>query len=884
MSLWSRLQNVFRREWLRRDIDEELESHLLEAVERGRDPSEARAAFGPAPRWREESLDAQIAVWLDCLRSDFAFGWRQLLKRKVTSLAAILSLGLGIGACTAAFRLIDALLLRPLPVSGTDRLYLVARDGFGPSGDRRVSESCEYPLFQMMRSAVREQADLIAVSYSDRIDVTYSSDDEMEKANRQYVSGSMFSSFGLHPAAGRLLTQADDKTPGAFPYAVISHDYWSRRFGLDPHVVGRKVRIGNDLYEIIGVGPKRFTGTEPGTVIDIFVPTMMNPLVARSDASWFRVLALLKPGVAVEPLRTKLHSMTRSFNEQRATSWSGQTRLFLDLFLNQTVILEPAFSGVSGMQRSYQSSLITLGVLVGLVMLIACLNVANLMTAQAVARAREFALRISIGAGRWRLVQLVLAESVLLGLLAAVVGGLFSWWAGPFVVSRISPADRSVRLYLPMDWRVALFGIALTFAVMLLFGLIPALRASSVKPASALKGGDDPHSRGRLMHALVAAQVAFCFIIHFSAGLFVATFDRLAHQSTGFSSERLLVLDVAARQPQPPAVWDQVSEHLRSVPGVRNVATAGWPLLSGTGWNGFIWVNGAPTEVLAYFLGVSPGWAQTMGIPILQGRDFRPSEMHPSVAIVNEAFVRECLGGRHPIGMFFEKESGDGVTRNRFEIVGVVRDARYRNMREPITPTAYVPFHSVNAKGETQLKASGVLLVQTSSANPIALAATLRKELPRARPQFRVSNTRSQTELNEQHTLRERLLAMLAVFFAAVALLVAGIGLYGVLDYSVLQRRRELGIRIAVGAQPGEIVRRVSGNVFAMVMTGSVIGLFFGMVSVRYVQALLYQVRPTDALMLLSPAVVILLAAGVAALPSIVRALRIDPVATLRAE
>ena len=215
MSMWSRLQNVFRREWLRRDIDEELESHLLEAVERGRDPSEARAAFGPAPRWREESLDAQLAVWLDCLRSDFAFGWRQLLKRKVTSLAAILSLGLGIRRLHGCVPLDRCLASAAAAGLRHRSAYLVARDGFGPGGDRRVSESCEYPLFQMMRSAVREQADLIAVSYSDRIDVTYSSDDEMEKANRQYVSGSMFSSFGLHPAAGRLLTQADDKTPGA---------------------------------------------------------------------------------------------------------------------------------------------------------------------------------------------------------------------------------------------------------------------------------------------------------------------------------------------------------------------------------------------------------------------------------------------------------------------------------------------------------------------------------------------------------------------------------------------------------------------------------------------------------------------------------------------
>jgi predicted permease len=869
---------------LNRDIDEELESHIAEAIENGRDPAQARAAFGSALRWREESRDIRLAVWLDSVRADLVFGWRQLVKRKVTSAAAIVSLGLGIGACTAAFRLIDALLLRPLPISGSDRLYLVARQGAGPSGDLRISESCEYPLFQLMRAAVTDQADLLAVSYADRVDLTYSSDEEMEKAYRQYVSGSMFSSFGLRPTAGRLFTEADDTTPGAHPFVVISFDYWSRRFGRDPGVVGRKVRIGNDLFEVIGVGPERFTGTEPGTVIDVFVPTMMNPYVGRSDASWFRVLALLKPGVAVEPLRARLHSMTRSFNEQRAKGWSGQTKLFVNRFLDQTILLEPSPSGASGMQRSYQSSLIVLGVLVALVLLIACLNVANLLTAQAAARAREIALRISIGAGPWRLAQLVLAESAWLGILAATIGTVFAWWAAPFVVSRINPPDNPARLFLPLDLRVVFFGIGLTFAVTFLFGLIPALRASSVKPASALKGGEDPHSRRRLMYALIAAQVAFCFIVQFAAGLFVATFDRLAHQPTGFSSERVVVVDVAFRQPQPPAAWDEVAEHLRTLAGVDKVAMAGWPLLGGTGWNGFIWVNGASTDVLGYFLAVSPGWMEAMNLRFVDGRDLRPTDVQPRVAIVNEAFVRQCFGGQNPVGRSFEKETGDGVSRDRYEVVGVVKDARYRNMREPITPTAYVPFRSVNAKGALQRKASGAFIVRTLNANPMALASVLRREVPRARPEFRVSNVRSQQELNQQHTVRERLLAMLAVFFALVALLLSGIGLYGVLDYSVVQRRRELGIRLAIGAQAGEIARRVTTEVFAMVLTGAVAGLVLGLMATRSVATLLYQVKATDAVMLSVPVVVIVAAALLASLPAVLRAVRIDPVAMLRAE
>ena len=485
------------------------------------------------------------------------------------------------------------------------------------------------------------------------------------------------------------------------------------------------------------------------------------------------------------------------------------------------LLLEPAAAGVSGCRRTTAVRW-WLWVLVALVLLIACANVANLMTAQAAARAREMALRVSIGAGRWRLVQLVLVESAWLAFLAAAIGALFAWWSAPFVVSMINPPDNPARLSLPADWRVLGFGLALTLGVTFLFGLAPALRASAVKPASALKGGEDPHSRRRLMHALIAAQVAFCFLVLFVAGLFVATFDRLSNQPTGFSAERLLTLDTVAQRPQPPVFWDQVAEHLRAVPGVETVALAGWPLLSGNGWNGFISINGAPPgPVLAYFLSVSPGWMDTMKIPFIDGRDFRASDTSPGVAIVNEAFAKQYFNGENPIGKSFESVGRDG---SRFQIVGLVRDARYRNMREPILPVAYVPFHSIDANGALQPIGQGTFIVRTSSSNPLALASILRREVPRARPEFRVSNIRTQTEINRSQTVRERLLAMLALFFAVVALLLAGVGLYGVLDYSVLQRRREIGIRMAIGAQAGDIARRVTVDVFSMVLAGALAG------------------------------------------------------------
>jgi predicted permease len=879
MSLWSRIANALRGDSLSREIDEEIRSHLAEAIEQGRDPVEARRAFGSTLRHREESRDVRLISWLESLRADAVFGWRQLMKRKVTSAAAILSLGVAIGACTAAFRLIDALLLRPLPVAAPERLYGLHRQGIGFDGRPQTFDGWAYPSFRLMRAAVKDQAELVAVSYAERRDLTYKSDQEMEKANLQYVSGWIFDTFGLQPALGRLFTEKDDLKPGAHPYAVLSHDYWTRRFAQDRNILGRSFQMGERVYEIVGVGPKSFTGTETGTVTDIFVPAMMHPAAVRDDSTWHRTLAQLHPGAAVEPIRQKLHATSRAFELERAKGFTGMKKEMIDRFINQTLLLEPAAAGISATQQDYRRSLNALGVLVVLVLLIACANVANLMTAQAASRAREMALRVSIGAGRWRLVQLVLVESAWLASLAAALGGVFAWWAAPFVVSRINPPDNPARLSLPADWRVLGFGLALTIVVMILFGLLPALRASAIKPASALKGGSDPHSRRRLMHALIAVQVAFCFLVLFVGGLFAATFDRLSHRPMGFSSDRLLALDTVAQRPVSAVFWDQAAEQLRAVPGVEAVAVSGWALFNGGAWNGFVSINGAPPGPdLAYFLNISPGWLGAMKIPLVEGRDFLPGDTAPGEAIVSETFVRQFFNGASPIGKTYARG------RDVFQIVGVVRDAPYRNIREAALPVAYVPFHAIDAQQSPQPVRSATFMVRTSGPNPLALASTLRREVPRARPEFRVSNLHAQADLVRAQTIRERLLAMLALFFAVVALLLASIGLYGVLDYSVLQRRREIGIRMAIGAPPGHIARGVTADVFVMVLAGASAGLALSMVSVHYIDTLLYHVKPTETAMLAIPSLTILAAALVAALPAVLRAVSIDPLTTLRSE
>ena len=890
-SLGLRVRTLFRKKHVEQELDEELQFHLDRQVEmlvgQGLSATDAHRvamkSLGGVERQMEKCRDVRAWQWLEILWADVMFGWRQLLKNKVTTATAVLSLGLAVGACVSAFRLIDALLLRPLPVAHAEQLYGLSRSGL-IQGKTMSWDSWAYPDFALMRAAAKPHAELIAVSYTERTDLTFATDEEMEKGYVQYVSGWMFDSFGLQPALGRLFTEQDDRTPGAHPYAVLSYDYWKRRFGRDPNVVGRTLRMGDQLYEIVGVGPETFTGTEPGTVTEIFLPTMMHRSVERNDADWHRILAILNPGEPVEPLRAKLDAVSLHFETERLKGISGLPEQFLETALSERLLLEPAGSGTSNLQGDYRRALVWLGVLVGLVMLIACANVANLMTAMAASRAREMALRVSLGAGRLRLVQMVMVESAMLAVGAAVLGAIFAWWSAPWVVRLISTSENPARLILPADWRVLGFGVVLIAGVMLLFGLAPALRASAVKPVNALKGGEDPHTRRRLMYGMIAAQVAFCFFVLFVAGLFVATFHRLANRPIGFDASRLLLLETVAPHGRPVAAWAQMGETLRAMPGVDKVAESGWPLVSSGGWNGSVSVNGGPmSSDWVYFLGVSPRWFETMKIRLISGRDFHASDAFPGAAVVNETFVKQFLKGANPLGTMISKGTF-GDPHNRVQIVGVVADTPYRSVHEPILPVAFVPYRELDEKGVEGTKDSGTFLVRMRGGDPLTLGAELRRKVAQAGAGFRVSNVQTQQELLDAQTVRERMLAMLGVFFAGVALLLAAIGLYGVLNYSVLQREREIGIRLAMGAPAANIARLVTLRVFAMVTVGAIAGLGLGMASARYVAALLYGVEATDVSMLIVPTVVLLAAACVAALPAIMRAVRIDPAIMLRAE
>jgi predicted permease len=892
MSLWSRISNAVRGERLNREIEEELQSHVEEAIASGRDAREARRAFGSALRAREASHSIRVNGWLESLLADIRFGWRQLCRNKVTTAAAVLSLALGIGSCVAAFRLIDALLWRPLPIANASKLYVLSRKLTGLEGKPIDDGYWSTPDFKVMRDAVKDQADLIAISDADRTDIAWAadgaSDDDIEKAHVAYVSGSMFPVFGLEPALGRLLAPADDRAPGAGPYAVISWDYWNHRYGRDPHVLGRSVHIDGHTFEIIGVGSRDFTGTEKGTVTDIFLPVSMSSIATQDGYNWHRIFLMLKPGVnpatALEPLRQHLSAVSHTFEAQCAACFRGVPQATIDRLLDKKLVFSPAGAGISDLQKDYRRFLGVLGLLVVLVLLIACVNVANMMTAQAAARAQEMALRISIGAGRRRLVQLILCQSALLAFFASVLGALFAAWSAPFVLSLVNPPDNPARLDLPADWRVLCFGFGLIIVVAVLLGLLPALRASAVRPVAALKGGEDPHSSRRLMRGAIALQVAFCFLVLFLSTLFVASLQRLQNRSLGFSTDRLLLLQTVAGRGQLPVVWNQTADALRAVPGVDSVAIAGWPLLGRIQINSEISINNAPpSPTPAFFLNVSPGWLSTMKIPLISGRDFRLLDTSPGAAIVNETFARTFFPGQNPIGQTFER----GANQSPNKIVGVTPDISYHDLREPTRAVFYVPFNELaETDGKSAPSAVGfaTFVIHTDGQNPLALAESLRQIVAQRHNGLRVSNVTTQLDLFRDQTVRERLLATLAAFFTAVALLLAGIGLYAVLNYSVLQRRREIGIRMAIGSTRAGIVRLVTLDVFLMIALGGCSGVALGFGAARYVQSLFYQVKATDADMIALPACAILLTALVATLPAVLRALRTNPTEILRAE
>ena len=890
MSWFSRLLSVMRSGRVNRDLDDEIRFHLEARIEEytraglsiEEASARARRQFGDPALVREASRDIKLMPRLESILRDGAFAMRLWRRNKLVTGAALVSLSLAIGSCTAAFSLVDALILRTLPVEDPQSLIYVA---LRAPADARDALSFNYPLFREMRAAGRPHLRLFAVSDQARRDAIFDDTGRVERVYGQWVSGDAFAILGVKPALGRVLAPSDDVNPGQHPVAVLSYDFWTRRFARNPGVLGRWVTIREKPLQIIGVAAKGFTGVEPGIMTDVWAPTMMWDDRAISDSAtrWFRIWGRMQAGAAQEQVRTGLQAVFTSFQREQAARRPEESRDRIEQLLNTRVQLRSASTGPSALRDDFAPALWVLGAIAALVLLIACTNIASLLVARATARQREMAVRASLGAGRGRLIQQALIESGLLALASCTLGTVLAVGATPELVSMISTSGAVVRLDVRLDWRVLMFLGGLGIVVALLFGLAPALYAAAVRPAGARKGGAGRHTtRVGLFRPLVAGQIAFSFVVLFVAGLCLTSFVKLRRSDLGFDATHLALASVTASSPrqddpQTLARWVDLLERLKHSPGIESASWSRWGLFEGSGRNKSVRIPGRTMDgYTPWYLAVSPGFLQTMRIPLVAGRDLEWRDAQPELptaVIVNESFAKRYFPGESAVGKRFLRVDG-GATLVAQEVVGVARDAKYTSIRETAPPTVYDPYRPHEA---------AVIQVRTRLEMG-ALLATVGGAVHGAHPGFRLAEVTPQSTLVDNHLVRDRALALLSAFFSLVASVLVFVGVYGVLSYTVLQRTREIGIRLALGAQPVQVAALVLWTVGGMTLTGLVVGAVGAALTGRFMTALLFEVTPSGIWSMAAPPLCLLASCTVAAVIPVRRAARIAPATALTVE
>jgi predicted permease len=741
-----------------------------------------------------------------------------------------------------------------------------------------------------------------AVAWSDERLNLSTAGSEVQAVDGVYVSGDFFSTLGVPALIGRTFTARDDVRGGGpdGPVAVISYGMWQRRFGGDANVIGTSLLIERTPFTIIGVTPPEFFGAEVGRTFDVAVPLNAQRLIRGKDSAidggmvWLWIMVRLKPGQSAEAAT----SLLRSVEAQIRTA----TNLTPDVMpprsqLAAPFALVPASLGPSRLRQRYkQPLLVTLGI-VGLVLLIACGNIANLLMARTTARRHELSLRLALGATRWRLVRLLLVEALLLAGIGALAGLVFARWASPLLVAQLSTSVTRVMLDLSLDWRVLAFTILVTAATAVLFGTAPAFKATSVAPIDALKDqsrGALGDARTRLAGGLVVAQVASSMVLVVAAGLLVGTFERLATLPLGFDSDRVLTVRVdATRASIDPsgrvAFYQQLVSAVAAVPGVARASGSLAPPV-GDGFNlGILDPAGAPppqpepgpvpfwNSRMTMLNQITPGWFATYGTTIRAGRDIddRDTQGALSVALVNEAYVRKFLPNRDPIG-----ETVKLIETPPKTIVGVVRDTVYVSVRDGVRPTIYVPLAQLDTVGRGPT-ANINISVRSSDGSPALLAPGVAAALTAVDPNLALTFRPLQDRIDASLT-RERLVALLSGFFGALALLLAALGLYGVTSYAVTRRRAEIGIRMALGAEPMSVLRLVLVRVFTLVALGVIIGAAVSALSSQFIAGLLYDLHPRDTTTLVSAAVMLTVVGAIAGWLPAHRASRIDPTQVLR--
>ncbi len=875
--------------WFRRradsDFHSEIESHVrLEAdrlIAEGMSPAEAlaaaRRAFGNVAIARERFYESKRWLWWDQLAQDLRYGLRSLWKSPAFTAAAALTIALGVGANTAVFSLLDAVLLQSLPVKKPKELVFV--DAAGTSGK---SGAPPYPCFTRLRAETGSFAAMAAFA-SDELRIEVGS--KPEQVMGQVASGNYFEVLGLKPALGRLMDAGDEKLNP--PVAVISDRYWHRRFAGDPAVIGKTISFRKQAFTMIGVTPPEFWGLQPGSPIDVTLPiTTERKLMADSGAWWFHAIARLKPGASNDQAQAESTAVFQSF-------MSGSHHP-LDLIRKyfHHVELQSAAHGMDLLRRRFSEPLYALMGIVGLVLLMAIANVANLLLARGIGRRREFAIRLATGAGRIRLVRQTITETLLLFAFGAVPGVIFAGWEVRVIQSLFAQGRRAITLEADVNWRVLVFTMTITVVAALLAGLFPAWRAFRTDPEQAIKEGhartSESRSASMLTGTLVAFQVALSLVLLVGAVTFVRTLINLRNIDPGFQNDQVLTMSVElpdgyVQAGKSPAIWSHVLQAVRETPGVRTAGLSTFTPLSGRDRGALVRIRGyepASTEDSAVRVNqVSDGYFETLGIRLLRGRLLTDGDAEGAVkvALINESAARRYFSGRDPIDQSLEFERSATVD-SVYRIIGIVRDTKHMNLREPPPPFTFIPIRQPrDAEGRVTLA-----IAPTTPNGQLALVEPIRSRLARIEPGILISEVVTIRRQLDSALLTERLLSGLSSAFGVLALILAAIGLYGVLSYRIGQQRQSIGIRMALGASPSSVAFSVLRQSGLVVAVGLVFGLPFAFLAARTADSMLWGVKSSDPLIYIAGAALLCIVGFVSAYLPARRASGIDPAEALR--
>lgn len=905
--LLRRLQFLLRRAEYDRELEEEMAHHLAMLEDSGRSPSAARRQFGNPTSLREESRSMWTFAFLEQTAQDLRYALRTMTANPLFTATAALSLALGIGANTAIYSFMDAIFLRSLPVANPDQLAVLkwhtarrsgvvkrvngTMSGYGKTGS--VSPNFPFAAYQALRDNPALFSTILTYNYIQNFNVTVGG--EAESIPGGFVSGSYFSGLGVVPADGRLLVDDDDR-PGAPATVVLGHAYWQRRFNGDPSAVGKSMRINGLPFRIVGVTAPHFFGLDPQNSPALFLPihkiAVLSPNPAAEERSrfldknfyWIEMMIRLRQGITLEQAQAALSAQFHSFAASTAATPKEAEVL-------PQLILEPGGSGLDSLRRQYSKPLYVLMTMVGLILAIACANLANLLLARATARRREIAVRLSLGAGRWRIVRQMLTESVLLALAGGAMG-LFVAFAGIRLITWLMANGReNFSLHATLNWPVLGFTFALSVASGLVFGLAPALQSTKTDFTPALKEGRSqgwgPGGHGlqpRLGHALIVAQIAVSLLLVIGAGLFIRTLSNLHSIDVGFNRDNILLVSINGRQAgyRDAALarfYAGLLERFREIPGVRSATASNFPLVAHHVNNPAVTIPGrqTPPDTSSECLNIDPAFLDTMEIPILLGRGLQREDLAaPAVAVVNQKFASTFFPGESPLGRQFAL--GGNPNAALLTIVGVSKNAHYSSLQERPEPVVYVPY----TQNLAELR--GMFFELRTAADPLGAVGAVRRIVHDASHEVSITEVTTQALRMEQTISQQRTFANLGACFAVLALLIACVGLYGTLAYAVARRTPEIGIRMALGAQRPRIIAMILREALALTAAGLLIGYFAARFTTSLLKSFLYGITANDPLAVTTAIGILLTAALVAGFAPAWRASRIDPAVALRNE